>query len=793
MKLFRITFFVSAICFLTATTFAAPISVLAVKNDAHGITLQMNPGVMRLEIYSPGTIRVTYAAQDKLPEITSFAVIGKPQRTKWSLKETDDEIILRTDKIEARVRRGTGAVSFFDESGEPILAENPAGGKSLTPNHVGGIETLRSRDEFVLAPDEAIYGLGEHPDGAMNYRGMRIHLQQINPTEIAVPVLVSSRGYGVMWDNPAISDVDVGQSNPQILSWESEAAGTIDYYFIYGPKLDDVVASYRQLTGAAPMMGRWVWGFWQCKEHYASAEELTNVVAEYRRRHVPLDGIIQDWQYWPSGAWGSHQFDPARYPHPAAMIRELHAMHSHVMISVWAKFDLGTSNYNELRRAGVLYAPTFPGYSWSIPTESNQWYDPFNPVGRRIYWRQMSDDLFKLGIDAWWLDASEPELDVRWGEFRTIQTAGGPGVKVFNAYPLLHTTAVYQGQRAETDRKRVCILTRSAWAGQQRNAAIVWSGDVRGTWNVFARQIPAGLNFSISGIPYWNTDIGGFFGAKLHDPAYQELFTRWFQFGAFCPMFRVHGTDAPKELWRWDQPTQKIMENFIDLRYRLLPYIYSTSWRVTSEGYTMMRPLIMDFGSDTNVVNLGDEYLFGQAILVCPVTQSNVTTRAVYLPAGPTWYDFWTGKSYPGGQTLEAAAPIEIMPLFVRAGSIIPYGPQIEYAMEKSDPIEIRVYRGANGSFTLYEDEGDNYNYEKGKFATIPISWNEATHTLEIGKRAGKFPGMLKERTFNVVWISDDHGAGIASADRPDAIVHYDGEPVEIVGPDREQRTLASP
>ncbi len=783
-RLFQTTFFACALCFLAVPAFAAPIAVVNVKKSSNGITLQMNPGVMRLEVFSPRTIRVTYASQNKLPDTASLAVIGKPQHTAWRLTETSDEIILRTDQIEARVGRASGAVSFFDSSGALTLAETPDGGKSLTPNHVGGIDTLRSREEFMLAPDEAIYGLGQHGSGTMNYRGTRVHLQQRNPTESAVPVLVSSRGYGILWDNPAIGDVDVGQADPQILSWESEATGTIDFYFMFGPRLDDVIASYRQLTGAEPMMGRWVWGFWQCKEHYASQEELTNVVAEYRQMHVPLDGIIQDWQYWPADAWGSHQFDPARYPHPAEMVQDLHAMHAHVMISVWAKFDLGTSNYNELQQDGFLYAPTFPGYRWSKPAEFNKYYDPFNPDARRVYWRQISDDLFKLGIDGWWLDASEPELSIHWGEFRTIQTAQGPGVDVFNAYPLMHTTAVYQGQRAETGQKRVCILTRSAWAGQQRNAAITWSGDIYGRWDVFAKQIPAGLNFSISGIPYWNTDIGGFFGANLHDPNYQELFTRWFQFGAFCPMFRVHGTDAPKEIWRWDGPTQEILKKFIDLRYRLLPYTYSTAWLVTSEGYSMMRPLVMDFQSDTNVLNLKDEYMFGPAILVCPVTQSNVATRAVYLPAGTTWYDFWTGNSTSGGQTVEAAAPIEIMPLFVRAGSIIPYGPKIEYAMEASDPIELRVYRGADGRFSLYEDEGDNYNYEKGKFATIPIAWNETTHTLEIGKRQGRFPGMLKEHTFNIVWVAKDHGAGVGSTDKPDAVVHYKGDAVMIPGPE---------
>ena len=780
MKLFLRALVCCAVCWSAARTSGAPLPVVNVSRNARGITLQMNPGVMRLEVFSPRAIRVTYVARDKLPEITSFAVIGKPRPAKWRVSEKAGEIILRTDEIQARVNRATGAVSFFDRSGAPILGENPDGGKSLTTNHVGGVDTLRGRDEFALAPDEAIYGLGQHGGGSMNYRGARVHLQQRNATESAVPVLISSRGYGVFWDNPAITDVDVGRSNPQLLSWESEAADGIDFYFMSGPKLDDVIASYRQLTGAAPMLGKWGWGFWQCKERYQSQQELLEVAGWYRANHVPLDGIIQDWQYWTPHPWGSHEFDTNRYPDPKEMMRRLHADNVHALISVWPKFDVDSPNANELRQAGALYPQVIP---YVFPAGKGQWYDPFNPAGRELYWRQISRELFADGLDGWWLDASEAEFSGKWGEFRDFKTAAGPGAKVFNAYPLLHTTALYQGQRQDTSDKRVFILTRSAWAGQQRNAAVTWSGDIRGTWQVFQRQIPAGLNFSISGIPYWNTDTGGFFSDPVTNPAYVELFTRWFEWSAFCPMFRVHGSGRAKEIWRFDPATQKILIAYDELRYHLMPYIYSTAWRVTSEGYTLMRPLVMDFPSDTNVFGLKDEYLFGQALLVCPVTQSNAVTRAVYLPAGTGWFDFWTGKKQSGGRSIEAPAPIETMPLFVRPGSIIPYGPRIEYAMAKSDPIELRVYPGADGRFSLYEDEGDNYNYEKGKYATIPISWNDAKHTLKIGKRAGEFPGMMRERTFNVVWVSEGRGAGVSSAEKPDAVVHYNGAAVTVSGP----------
>jgi alpha-D-xyloside xylohydrolase len=757
---------------------AATVAVLAVHKNSTGVTLRLNPGTLRLEVYSPRIIRVTYGLENSLPPDKSLAVIAHPERTHWKLVESAGEISLRTDDIEARVNRATGAVGFYDKTGKPVLEEE-ADGRSLIPDHVGHIDSLRSRQAFVLAPGEAVYGLGQHQQGVMNYRGTTVHLQQEN-REVAVPVLVSSRGYGVLWDNPAITDVDAGRSNPGTLTWSSEAADAIDYYFMFGPDLDQVIADYRGLTGAAPLFAKWAWGFWQCKEHYASQKELLQVAGWYREHHIPLDGIIQDWQYWTPNPWGSHKFDTNRYPDPAEMMRTLHGENVHMLISVWARFDTGCSNAAELERVGGLYPEKLPNV---YPKGEGQWYDPFNAKARKVYWRQISRNLFSLGIDGWWLDASEPELSGHWGEFRDYTTAAGPGARVFNAYPLMHTTGVYQGQRAETSARRVFILTRSAYAGQQRNAAVTWSGDIHGDWNVFARQIPAGLNFSISGIPYWNTDIGGFFSGDPKDPKYAELFTRWFQFGAFCPMFRVHGTGHPKEMWRFDTNTESILIDYDQLRYHLLPYIYSVSWRVTDQGYTMMRPLVMDFRSDTNVFEIKDQYLFGPSLMACPVTQAHATRRPVYLPAGTGWVDFWTGESHAGGRTITAAAPIQTMPLFVRAGSIIPYGPAIEYAMETNNPIELRVYRGADGAFTLYEDEGDNYNYEKGKYATIPITWNEADQKLTIGRRRGKFPGMLKNRTFRIVWVSPGHGTGISSTENADATVRYNGNLRQVSAP----------
>ena len=741
-----------------------------------GILLAMPSGTLRLQVWSDRIIRVTFAPEEALPALHSFSVTARPAKSQWRWSEAPDAVILETAALRARVDQRTGAVAFFDLSGKPVLAETDNGRDfAKSPVAAGGKTSVRQ--EFVLPPEERIYGLGQHQSGVWNYRGTTVHLQQKN-MEVALPVLVSSEGYGVLWDNPAVTDVDVGKSKAGVLSWTSEVGAAVDYYFLFGPSADGVVGDYRELTGAAPLMPEWLWGFWQCKERYQRQAEMTNIVAEYRKLDVPLDGIIQDWQYWTNGGWGTHAFDPARYANPAEMVRDLHQMHAHVLVSIWPKFDLGMENFKALDKAGALYREVVPSV---YPKGQEKWYDPFNPAGRKIYWALVSKDLFRLGFDGWWLDASEPELSGHWGEYRDYQTAAGPGAEVFNAYPLLHTTGIARGQRAETDQKRVVILTRSAYAGQQRNSAITWSGDIRGDWSVFARQIPAGLNFSISGIPYWNTDIGGFRGGNPTNKNYQELFTRWFQFGAFNPMFRVHGTGPAKEIWRWDEPTQKILADTIRLRYRLLPYIYSTSWQVTSAGGTMLRPLMMDFGGDTNALDTGDQFLFGREIMVSPVTGAGAVTRGVYLPGGGDWYDFWTGKRTGGGQRIEAAAPIEILPLFVPAGSILPLGPVMQYTSEKpADPVELRVYRGADGGFTLYEDAGDGYDYEKGVFAAIPLTWNESAGTLTIGARQGKFPGMLKERTFRVVFVNENHGGGGEETAPADAVVHYTGQTVVV-------------
>ncbi len=762
-----------ASCLLVGPLSAA---VLSVDRDAHGVIVQTDSGALRLEVYTPRIVRVTFVRGTQFPATQSLAVIRGPKPTRWTLAEQTNEIVLRTSEIQVHIDRATGAVAFYYGNGTPVLQER-SNGRSLTADRGANRDSFRSRQEFVLAPGEAIYGLGQHQQGVMNYRGTTVHLQQEN-REVAVPMLVSSRGYGIFWDNPSITDVDVGENDFDTLAWTSESADAIDYYFLFGPDLDRVISDYRTLSGEAPMFGKWAWGFWQCKEHYASQQELLQVTDWYREHHIPLDCVIQDWYYWAPHPWGSHQFDTNRYPDFAGLMNQLHSENVHLIISVWARFDEGSSNWLELKDAGDLYSNVFSDFL--VPGKF-QYYDPFSPAARRIYWRQISRELFADGVDGWWLDASEPELNGQWGQYRDFMTAAGPGFKVFNAYPLMHTTGIYQGQRADDSNKRAFILTRSAWAGQQRNAAVTWSGDIDGTWNVFAKQIPAGLNFTASGIPYWNTDIGGFFGGDPADPGYAELFTRWFQFGAFCPMFRVHGTSHPKEMWRFDTNTQAILIRYDDLRYHLVPYIYSVAWQVTSHDYTMMRPLVMDFRNDTKVYNIADQYLFGPGLMICPVTRPGVANRTVYLPSGTQWIDFWTGETFVGGQTMVTAAPIQTLPVFVRAGSIIPYGPDVQYATAKADPIELRIYPGADGHFVLYEDEGDNYDYEHGKYATIPISWDDSRHMLDIGKRRGRFPGMLQQRTFRIVLISPGHGAGIPLVATADTVVRYNGSELKVV------------
>lgn len=749
---------------------AADAGVASLQKSSTGITLQTAQGTLVIEPWTDRIIHVTAYRNADWKGAYNPAVIARPQPVKWQLSEAADAYTLSTPALQVRVNRATAAISFRDPSGKAILDE-PENARH-TPAQADGPQSVRQEFVEEFAHHYPVFGLGQHPTGLFNYRGNTVHLQQAN-RDVAVPMLVSQRGFGILWNNASVSDVDADVAwDTSQLVLRSEAGGGIDYDFIYGPTIDGVIAGYRHLTGAAPMMPRWSWGLFQSKEHYATQQELLDVAGKYREFGAPLDAVVQDWFYWKPGEWGRHVMDPARYPDPAGTVAALHKENVHAIISVWARFDEGLENAKALESIGGL----FPKTSNVYPAGLGRWYDAYSPAARDMYWRQIMTTLGAAGWDGWWLDASEAELSGNWGEMRKLQTAAGPGDVVYNAYPLLHTTGVHDGMRRDMPNKRVFILTRSAYAGQQRNGAITWSGDTAGNWDDFRRQIPEALNFSLSGIPYWSADIGGFFSDNPMDPAYAELFTRWYQFGVFNPMFRVHGTGHPKEIWQFSPEIGKVLLDYDKLRYRLIPYIYALSWDVTHRGGTMMRPLVMDFQDDAYAALIGDEYSFGRGLLVAPVIEKGARTRTVYLPGRLPWYNFWTGERLDSGQTVAVKAELSTIPLFLQAGSILPLGPVIQYADQRSaEPMELRIYPGADGHFELYDDQGDGYAYQKGEYATIDLRWNDAKRELSIGKRQGKFPGMGQKIIFKGVC-----GAG----GKESSVVTYSGRATTISLPE---------
>jgi alpha-D-xyloside xylohydrolase len=688
------------------------------------------------------------------------------------MADSEREVTVSTERMKVAIGRKDASLTYSDASGKRLVQEGP---NTMTPVTVNGEKTYKSEGFIGLwGSTEAFYGLGQHQGGVWNYHGESVDISQDN-TNISIPLLLSSNGYGIFWNNESR-----GRFNNRFvhaLYISSEVADTIDYYFLFGPDFDKIIAGYRELTGAAPMFGKWAYGFWQCKNKYKTQAELLGVAHKYRELHIPVDNIVQDWFWWTT--MGEFKFSD-KYPDPKGMLDDLHKNHMHLMFSVWPYFYPGSQTYTDMDQKGYFIDRTKIA---AYHPKGMALYDATNPEARKYYWNLIDKSLFQIGADAWWMDTTEPETEAREDSAMvTNKVAAGNGARYANVFPLLTTKAVYEGQRAASDKKRVFILSRSAFAGSQRNAVTAWSGDVNSDWETLRRQVPAGLNFALSGLPYWTTDIGGFTSGDPKDPAYRELFIRWFQFGTFCPIFRVHGTRAgdENELWSYGPEAQKVLTSYDKLRYELMPYIYSLAWKTTSEHYTLMRPLVMDFRTDTRAQNTGDEFLFGPSILVSPVTEPGATTRHLYLPKAQ-WFDFWTGKMVEGGRALDAPATIDRLPLHVRAGSILPMGPDVEYAAEKpADPLELRVYRGANAAFTLYEDENDTYNYEKGAYATIPMAWDDGAKTLTIGERKGSFPGMLASRTFRVVFVGEGHGAGIGATPQADRVVQYSGSPVTV-------------
>jgi alpha-D-xyloside xylohydrolase len=902
------------------------------------LIMETTRGILVVEAYSDNIIRVRFHKQKPIGNHPELAIL---EQLPYSGRLEIGKDFLKTESLHVTVSK-EGRISFCDLSGKILLQE---GSRVVEKVNILGETAFSVQQRFKFKPDESIFGLGQHQSGLLNYRGSNVLLVQDN-TVAVVPFFVSSNSYGLLWNN--YSQTEFRDSSNLGAIW-SELADGIDYFFISGKNTDLVIGGYRELTGAAPMFGKWAYGLWVCKEHYHTQSEVLNTAKEFRDRDIPFDNIVQDWFYWNPYPTGSHAFDKDRYPNPSEMVTELHNKYkAHVMISVWSKFDVGSQHYDEFIEKDRL-----------LPTN---YFDAHSDIGREIFWRQIKDSLYTKGFDAWWLDATEPELDQQPLYKITAKTmmnnALGTGARYLNTYSLLTSKAVYEGLRAETDEKRAFILTRSAFLGQQRYATATWSGDVFATWDVLHKQIVAGINFSLSGIPYWTTDIGGFtlndFPGGNNNNEYKELYTRWFQFGAFSPLFRIHGSMTEREPWHFGEVgdwAYDIQLKYINLRYRLMPYIYSYAHEVTENHSTLMRGFVFDFPNDEKALAVDNQYMFGKNIMVCPVldpmyfenwietpafellsaekTNDSSTTiseisdryysgrgfnrllkdtvsvdmdyspfdlfpddsqkpgellcvwetelqveedgtyqlmtttsnqpwgekvklyvdsllvignshnmfngvgkiansnlkkgkkhkikleyicyswetprirlslrkatendesalpeiskqpvRNVYLPEGNEWFDFWTGKKYEGGQTVRANASMDIIPLFVKAGSILPFGPKIQYATEmQADTIRLRVYQGADGTFDLYEDENDNYNYTKGLSTTIPINWMNDEKVLMIGNRKGNFPGALKNRVFSVVLVDEFTGYGSAFSSEKGKVVSYDGKEIRL-------------
>ena len=838
------------------------------------VNITLSDGTLSIRPLTDNAVRITFCKDDdgRLPELVFIAAVRTPG---FVVSDLPSRLEVRLKRMVVVLDKQAGKLSFEDTAGKIFLGENE-GTRKLLPDTIMGERCYKAELAFASPADESLFGLGQFQDGHYDLKGVTRRLTQVN-SQIAIPFVYSNKGYGLLWHQYGLTDVNPADSvvtlkkqdqppgvdetsaevtttagterlsqnqtlcagtfevpedgeysvfldlgdmgnrhfvaidgrpcidetnfwlpptasalvqlkagkhqvrllckstNAPTLSWKRVANSTtfrspnaklLEYVVFYGPSADSVIASYRNLAGNVPMLPRWAYGFWQCRERYTSGAHLVATVKQFRERKIPMDAIVQDWQYWGKYGWGVMKFDEANYANPAGFIKELHDLHAHFSISVWENVD---------KRSAI--GTTFDSLNLYLP--GSPWLDMLNPAARTAHWNALNQNLFAYGVDSWWMDATEPENDALKG----TRTCLGPGDFYRLTYPLFVSQGVYEGQRKTTADKRVCILTRSAFLGQQRYGTINWSGDVGGTWDAYRRQIVAGLNYTMTGLPYWTTDIGGFFRpgpSQYTDTSYQELLTRWYQWGAFNPIFRIHGYQTETEPWKYGQRVEENMRKMLDLRYRLLPYIYSEAWQITSKGSTIMRPLVMDFREDTSALSHPYEFMFGKAFLVAPITEPNRAKLKVHLPASGFWYDFWTGKRLDGGQAAEVAAPLERIPLMVKAGSIVPMGPSIQYSTENSDPVEIRIYPGADGEFSLYDDENDGYGYEQGRSSLIAFRWNDAEKKLTIEARRGSYPGMLHVRTFNVVVVKENRGVGGAVTGSPDRMVRYVGTTVVV-------------
>jgi alpha-D-xyloside xylohydrolase len=910
------------------------------KNITNGIELKSVHKNIRLQFYDENIVRVIKWPSESHPDKKSLSVIqNSHSQLGITVSEENNKVFLVSKSLKVIVSKKDFSVEYFSiDENNMILKER---GKPVFTRVIYDADSgFSMQQNFQLSKDEAIYGLGQHQNGYFNYRNKKITLAQSN-TEAVNSFLISTQNYGILWDN--YSKTVFQDKNGDVSFW-SDMGDNIDYYFVYGATMDDVISGYRKLTGKAPMYGKYAFGYWQSKEHYDTQAELMSVAKKYRNLEIPIDNIIQDWDYW-NGAenWSGMFFDKTLFPDPKQMCDQLHKMNYHIIISIWPALGPNTAIYSDMLKRGYLYKPV----GWA----GFKYYDAYNPEANKLYWKYLKAGIYSKGLDGWWIDSTEPDvvnaMTKESSEYELKKMGNnylGSFARYLNTFSLVMTDDLYKFWREETSDRRAYILTRSTFAGQQRNAATTWSGDIGASWEVYKNQIMAGLNHCMSGLPYWTFDIGAFvlgaydgvFMEGGKDPAYQELYARMFQLGAFTPIFRSHGSETPREVWEMGEFVDPIIK-IDNLRYRLIPYIYSLAWMVTNSDYTIMRGLPMDFNDDKKTFSIGDQFMFGPSIMVNPVTDfmyyhppeatqlisskyfrtkdgqqglnatyykdaartilskeqidpnidilwyngrpdyvtdstfairwegklipsesgkhqfhllcydakriilngdtlnmvyssveqytekveleagreydliletenrstgaarmilrwktpaifakenSNIVKdkiREVYLPDGTNWIDFWTGREYIGGKIISADAPIEIIPLFIKAGSIIPMGPFLQYTTEKAaDPIEIRIYPGENGKFTLYEDENDNYNYEKGIYSTIDFEWIDAERKLIIGDRQGEFPRMLKHRTFNVVIVSEDHGNGLEISSKFDKTIKYSGTQIEI-------------
>lgn len=889
-------------------------------------------------------VRGISAAAEGFPESKSLMAIKTSGNVKFSATSDAQNVSLITPAVKVEVSKETGLITYRDANNNILLAQSKIAEPALRAKVFNGEPSYQITQFFDAQDNEAYYGLGQHQQGIVNYRGRRVDLVQYN-TEIAVPFVISNKGYGILWDNysitragdirdyeplsamrlfsndnkegwltasyanktapektlfsTAVSELSINwltdqhkfpsdriklqdalvtyegsvssgvsglyqlqlkyagyikvwfdgklvadywrqawnagsavldlsleqnkktkvkiewipdggesyiglevlppapESHKNTFALSSESGAALDYYFIQGENADQVISGYRTVTGKAVLMPKWAMGFWQSRERYKTQDEILSTVKEFRSRKIPLDNIVLDWSYWKEPEWGSQEFDPARFKDPDQMIKTIHDQNVKLMISVWPKFNKGFDIYDEFDKNNYLYKRNIDDgrKDWIGKGYSNTFYDAFNPKGREALWSLMNKRLYSKGIDAWWMDATEPDmhsnLPVEIRKELMTPTYEGSATTYFNAFPLVNAKGVYEGQRKTNPQDRVFILTRSAYAGLQRYAAAAWSGDIASRWEDMKAQIGAGINFSLSGMPYWTMDIGGFSVERRYEQPNEEnleewraLNTRWFQFGTFVPLFRAHGQYPFREIYNIAPEDHKAYQSMLyynKLRYRLMPYVYTLAGMSHQNDYTIMRGLMMDFPKDLKASNLNDAFMFGPSLLINPVYNYKDTKRSLYLPEGQGWYDLYSGKYLKGGQQINADAPYERMPVYVKEGSILPTGPELQYTSEKkADPLTIFVYGGKDASFTLYEDEGTNYNYENGAFSTITLNYTEATKTLSIADRKGSFKGMLPSRNIRVVYITPNTAKPLDFDQKTENLIKYSGKATSL-------------